>query len=116
MLYYIENENLKVAVSDKGAELFSVVSKNDGCEYVWQGDPKYWEDRAPILFPICCRLFDGYCTYRGEKYSIDITASGGVTDITDIKALREMNLYGAIIGKAYYTGAIDLKEAIEVAK
>ena len=51
-----------------------------------------------------------------EKYKIDITASGGVTDITDIKALREMNLYGAIIGKAYYTGAIDLKEAIEVAK
>ena len=51
-----------------------------------------------------------------EKYSIDITASGGVTDITDIKALREMNLYGAIIGKAYYTGAIDLKTAIEVAK
>ena len=51
-----------------------------------------------------------------EKYRINITASGGVTDITDIKALREMNLYGAIIGKAYYTGAIDLKEAIEVAK
>ena len=46
----------------------------------------------------------------------DITASGGVTDISDIKTLRKMNLYGAIIGKAYYTGAIDLKEAIEVAK
>ena len=34
----------------------------------------------------------------------------------DIKALRIMDLYGAIIGKAYYIGAIDLKEAIEVAK
>ena len=56
MLYYIENDILKVAVSDKGAELFSVVSKSDGCEYIWQGDSKYWEDRAPILFPICCRL------------------------------------------------------------
>ncbi|MBE6651366.1 MAG: 1-(5-phosphoribosyl)-5-[(5-phosphoribosylamino)methylideneamino]imidazole-4-carboxamide isomerase [Ruminococcaceae bacterium] len=51
-----------------------------------------------------------------EKYSMNITASGGVSDIDDIKALRAMNLYGAIIGKAYYTGAIDLKEAIEVAK
>ena len=51
-----------------------------------------------------------------EKYSLDIVASGGVSTIDDIKALREMNLYGAIIGKAYYTGAIDLKEAIEVAK
>ena len=49
-----------------------------------------------------------------EKYSLDIVASGGVSTIDDIKALREMNLYGAIIGKAYYIGAIDLKEAIEV--
>lgn len=51
-----------------------------------------------------------------QKYSLDITASGGVSSIEDVKALKEMNLYGAIIGKAYYIGAIDLKEAIEVAK
>ena len=51
-----------------------------------------------------------------KKYSLDIVASGGVSTIDDIKALRSMELYGAIIGKAYYTGAIDLKEAIEVAK
>ena len=51
-----------------------------------------------------------------EKLSLDIIASGGVSTIDDIRALREMNLYGAIIGKAYYTNAIDLKEAIEVAK
>lgn len=51
-----------------------------------------------------------------QKYTLDIIASGGVSNIDDIKALKEMNLYGAIIGKAYYTGAIDLKEAIEVAK
>ncbi len=51
-----------------------------------------------------------------EKYSLDIIASGGVSNISDISALRQMNMYGAIIGKAYYTGAINLKEAIEVAK
>ncbi|MBP3441795.1 MAG: 1-(5-phosphoribosyl)-5-[(5-phosphoribosylamino)methylideneamino]imidazole-4-carboxamide isomerase [Clostridia bacterium] len=51
-----------------------------------------------------------------EKLTLDIIASGGVSTIDDIKALRQMNLYGAIIGKAYYTNAIDLKEAIEVAK
>ena len=51
-----------------------------------------------------------------EKYSLDITASGGVSSIEDVKRLREMNLYGAIIGKAYYTGAVDLEEAIEVAR
>lgn len=51
-----------------------------------------------------------------KKYSLDIVASGGVSTIDDINALKDMNLYGAIIGKAYYTGAINLKEAIEVAK
>ena len=51
-----------------------------------------------------------------EKYSLDIIASGGVSTIDDISALKDMNMYGAIIGKAYYTGAIDLKQAIEVAK
>lgn len=51
-----------------------------------------------------------------EKFNMDITASGGVSDIDDIKALRQLDLYGAIIGKAYYIGAIDLKEALEAAK
>ncbi len=51
-----------------------------------------------------------------KRFSIDITASGGVSDITDIERLRKLNIYGAIIGKAYYIGAIDLKKAIEVAK
>ncbi len=51
-----------------------------------------------------------------EKFTMQIIALGGVSSIDDIKALRKMELYGAIVGKAYYTGAIDLKEAIEVAK
>ena len=51
-----------------------------------------------------------------EKFSMQIIASGGVSSMEDVKALRQMELYGAIIGKAYYTGAINLKEAIEVAK
>ncbi|MGN0660564.1 MAG: 1-(5-phosphoribosyl)-5-[(5-phosphoribosylamino)methylideneamino]imidazole-4-carboxamide isomerase [Oscillospiraceae bacterium] len=51
-----------------------------------------------------------------QKFSVDIIASGGVSTLDDVKALAEMKLYGAIIGKAYYTGAIDIKEAIEVAK
>ena len=52
----------------------------------------------------------------GEKYSLDIVASGGVSSIEDVQALAAANTYGAIIGKAYYIGAIDLREAIEVAK
>ena len=51
-----------------------------------------------------------------ERFDIDITASGGVSTIEDVRALRALDLYGAIIGKAYYIGAIDLTEALEVAK
>ncbi len=49
-----------------------------------------------------------------EKYDIDIVASGGVNSLDDIIALNKLNLYGAIIGKAYYTGAIDIAKAVEV--
>ena len=51
-----------------------------------------------------------------EKYSMNIVASGGVSTMEDVRELRAMNLHGAIIGKAYYTGAIDLEKAIEVSK
>ncbi len=51
-----------------------------------------------------------------EKFSLNITASGGVTSVDDVQKLSEMGLYGAILGKALYTGAIDLKEALAVAK
>jgi len=51
-----------------------------------------------------------------EKFSMQIVASGGVSDINDVRSLADMDIYGAIIGKAYYIKAISLKEAIEVAK
>lgn len=51
-----------------------------------------------------------------ERFSMQFIASGGVSTLEDVKALAEMKLYGAIIGKAYYTGAIDLALAVEVAK
>ena len=49
-----------------------------------------------------------------KRYNMDFIASGGVSSMEDVIALRDMDVYGAIIGKAYYTGAIDLKKAIEV--
>ena len=51
-----------------------------------------------------------------ETFSLQIIASGGVSSMDDIYRLKDINLYGAIVGKAYYTGAILLKEAIEVSK
>ena len=51
-----------------------------------------------------------------EQFDLHIVASGGVSSIEDVKRLRALDLYGAIIGKAYYTGAVDLSEAIEVSR
>ena len=51
-----------------------------------------------------------------EKFDIDLIASGGVSSMEDVMALADMKLHGAIIGKAYYIGAVDLKEAVEAAK
>ena len=50
------------------------------------------------------------------KFAIDLIASGGVSSMEDVEALAEMKLHGAIIGKAYYIGAVDLKQAVEAAK
>ena len=51
-----------------------------------------------------------------EQFQMQIIASGGVSAMEDVRRLTAMNIHGAIIGKAYYTGAINLKEAIGVAK
>ena len=50
-----------------------------------------------------------------QRFSLQITASGGVSTLDDVSVLQAMDLYGAIIGKAYYTKAIDLGKAIEIA-
>ncbi len=59
-----------------------------------------------------------HALYRelSEKFDMQIVASGGVSSMDDVQKLTDLNIYGAIIGKAYYMGAIDLKKAIEVAK
>jgi len=51
-----------------------------------------------------------------QQFGMQIIASGGVSSMEDIRRLKAMNIHGAIVGKAYYTGAIALKDAIEVAK
>ncbi len=59
-----------------------------------------------------------HALYRdlSEKFKVDIIASGGVSSLEDVEKLAALGLHGAIVGKAYYTGAVNLKDAIEVAK
>ena len=51
-----------------------------------------------------------------DRFEMNIIASGGVSSMEDVEKLTALNIHGAIVGKAYYTGAIDLAKAIEVAK
>ena len=69
-IYSIENELLKVSACDRQGELFSIQSKKSGFEYLWQGDSKYWADRAIIPFPIFGRLYQGKYTYEGNAYEL----------------------------------------------
>lgn len=63
----IQNQHMTVTVSEKGAELQSI-RRADGTEYLWQGDPAFWNRHAPVLFPFCGRLIDGEFTYEGKTY------------------------------------------------
>lgn len=50
-----------------------------------------------------------------KRFKFDTVASGGVSSLEDVKSLTDSGVYGAILGKALYTGAIDLKEAVRIA-
>ena len=69
-LYTIENQEIKVTITDQGAEMISLIGKADNTEYLWQGDPTYWTGHAYNLFPICGRLTEGKYTYRGNTYEM----------------------------------------------
>ncbi|MBE6913720.1 MAG: 1-(5-phosphoribosyl)-5-[(5-phosphoribosylamino)methylideneamino]imidazole-4-carboxamide isomerase [Ruminococcaceae bacterium] len=125
---------LREAVSAYGEKIAVGVDIRDGCVAV-----KGWTEKSELdAFEFCAKMQalgvktiictdiskDGAmqgtnrALYKelSEKFSMQITASGGVSDLDDVCALRALDLYGAIIGKAYYTGAIDLKKAVEAAR
>ena len=71
MKYQIKNDNLQVEILSLGAQMCSIKDA-DGTEYLWQGNPKYWEDMAPNLFPYIARMTDKKYTVYGNTYEMDI--------------------------------------------
>ena len=65
----LENDFLKLGVSTKGAELMYIYSQK-GTQFLWEGSEKSWNDRAPILFPICSRLRNNQYTHKGKTYDM----------------------------------------------
>ncbi len=70
MTHFIENEFLKVGVKEFGCELTSVISKESGFEFLWQGDASVWSGQSPILFPVIGRLIDDKYTLDGKEYEM----------------------------------------------
>lgn len=129
-----DEEFLKQAVSEYGERIAVGIDIKDGfvATHGWTEKSEYnaYEfikkmQSIGVKYIICTDISkDGAMQgtnrelYRdlSNEFDIHITASGGVSSLDDIKALKEMNIYGAIIGKAYYIGAIILSEALEAAK
>ena len=68
MRYFLENDELKVEIDLHGAEVKSVLNKENYREYMWYGNGKYWGRTAPVLFPIVGMLKDKRFTWKGETY------------------------------------------------
>lgn len=70
MRYFLENEMLRVEIDSRGAEVKSVKRKSDGLEYMWQGDPRYWERTSPVLFPFVGMPKNKEYFYEGKRYAM----------------------------------------------
>ncbi|MBQ2613881.1 MAG: aldose 1-epimerase family protein [Clostridia bacterium] len=84
MIKTIQSGNVTASIDTKGAQLISL--QKDGKEYVWQRDPEFWEDCAPVLFPVVGRCRNGKILIKGEEYPMD--AHGFVQNM-ELEVYRE---------------------------
>ena len=69
-LFQLSNEFLAVSISDKGAELQSIVHRSNGLEYMWSGNPEFWGKKSPVLFPIVGGLKNNCYQLNGNSYRL----------------------------------------------
>lgn len=70
MITTLENNQLRVTTKSKGAELCSIVQKDNELEYMWSGDPAVWGKTSPVLFPVVGTLKDNHFIYNGNTYTL----------------------------------------------
>lgn len=70
MIYSLENSKIKITASTHGGELHSLTCKNEGTEYLWNGNPEYWKYHAPTLFPIVGKVMDSKYMVDGKTYEL----------------------------------------------
>jgi galactose mutarotase-like enzyme len=96
-MHIIENDVLKIEVSNHGAEVQSIFHKGHQKEYLWQGDSKYWARRSPILFPIVGRLANNTYYHKGRDYHL--MQHGFARDL-DFEVVEKRNDYIKFMLKA----------------
>ncbi len=69
MIHNIKSDKLTVRINDFGAELISARGA-DGYEYIWFGNPAFWDGHAPVLFPVCGQILNKYYLFDGKKYEM----------------------------------------------
>jgi galactose mutarotase-like enzyme len=69
-MFFIENQQLKISIHPKGAELQGLYHKGHEVDYLWNGDPAFWGKHSPLLFPIVGTLKDNLYYYQGKAYSL----------------------------------------------
>lgn len=70
MILTLKNELLTARISSHGAELQSITNNATGQEYLWDGDPRFWKRRSPVLFPIVGSLWEGKYRMDGKEYAL----------------------------------------------
>ena len=70
MRYFLENDRLKVEIDSLGAEVKSIINKKNMQEYMWYGNPKYWNRTSPVLFPFVGSLKGKKYTWKGKEYTV----------------------------------------------
>ena len=78
--YTLENDKLRIRVSEHGAEMRALTEKADGTEYLWDGNPEWWKYTSPVLFPIVGKLHNNTYRINGKEYSLPSHGLGRTSD------------------------------------
>lgn len=80
MVHMLQNDELRITVAERGAELKSITALSDGTEYLFDSDPTWWKYSAPVLFPIVGKVNGGKYRAEGKEYSLPQHGFARTTD------------------------------------
>ena len=92
----LENKDIIIEINPFGAELYSIQTKDDNHEWLWQGDKRYFAQRSPILFPVVGLLKDGVYSYNGKTYEMPLHGFAAKKAFYVIKQEKDQVTFGLV--------------------